>query len=369
MVNPDRVLDVLIRKGPLLPVQIVKELGGTSKTNTFFVGAILSQLSSSNKVIISNLKVGGSPLYYVKGQESKLQDYERYLHEKELRIYNLLKDKKILRDKDLSPVERVGLRNIKDFAKPLEVSLKGTEIFWKWYLLANTEAESIIKGMLNLGSEQSTPEPAKEIQKPIQTEIKSNQEKTNSDQKSDDLISNHINGNSEKEVKEEIKKPVEPTVDETTKKEEPKAEEKKEISSSNNSKLSDDSTSSNSDNSETKSNKSQSFLKYDEETTDKLVKKVKEFFSKREITILNTNVIKANEEVDFIIKVPSAIGTLNFYCSAKDKKKCSDSDLAFAYIKAEKLSLPLLYLSTGEIVKKGIELLETDLKTVSFKQI
>ena len=54
----------------------------------------------------------------------------------------------------------VALRNIKDFAFKLEVSVDNkSEIFWKWYLIDNNEAEKIIKGILEEGvSPLSTPE-------------------------------------------------------------------------------------------------------------------------------------------------------------------------------------------------------------------
>ena len=41
---------------------------------------------------------------------------------------------------------RVVLRNIKDFAIPLNVQNNEQKLlFWKWYLVDNTEAEEIIK--------------------------------------------------------------------------------------------------------------------------------------------------------------------------------------------------------------------------------
>ena len=74
----DKILVLVKQKGPLLPVQLVKEIPGL---NTIFAGAILSELYASKKVFISHIKVGGSPLYYVQGQEEKLQNYTQYLHE------------------------------------------------------------------------------------------------------------------------------------------------------------------------------------------------------------------------------------------------------------------------------------------------
>jgi len=145
MENQDRILAIVREKGPLLPVQISGELG----TNILLASAMLSEISSKGSIKISYLKVGGSPLYYFPEQEHKLQDFYKYLHEKERKTFDLLKQKKVLRDQSLEPVTRIALRNIKDFAKPLQVSgSKGMELFWKWFLTPQSEAETIIRQML-----------------------------------------------------------------------------------------------------------------------------------------------------------------------------------------------------------------------------
>jgi hypothetical protein len=110
---------------------------------------------------LSHLKIGGSPLYYTKGQEHKLQDYSDKLHEKEKKAYELLKEKKVIRDDKLDPVTRVALRQIKDFAVPLNININNsTNIYWKWYLISNEEALELIKSDLNLPKEE------KKIKKP-----------------------------------------------------------------------------------------------------------------------------------------------------------------------------------------------------------
>ena len=125
--NPEeKIIQLIKSKGPVIPAQISKEI----ETNIIMASAYLSELSSNNLVKISNIKIGGSPLYYLPGQEHKLQDFANNLHEKEKKSYDLLKQKKILRDLNLDPVVRVTLRQIKDFAIPLKVDYKGnSEIF------------------------------------------------------------------------------------------------------------------------------------------------------------------------------------------------------------------------------------------------
>jgi len=140
-----KVLELIKKNGPLVPRDLVKEIGG----DTFIIGAVLMQLKDSGKVLVSHTKVGGTPAYYCEGQEENLQELEKYLNEKEKYAYSLLKEKKILRDYGEPTVVRLSLRLIKDFAIPLVVEVNGEdEVFWKWYLTPLDEAEEIIKEIL-----------------------------------------------------------------------------------------------------------------------------------------------------------------------------------------------------------------------------
>ena len=71
------------------------------------------------------------------------------MNDKEKKAYDRLNENKILRDKEQEPVIRVALREIKDFALPLNVKYDNTtEIFWKWHMLNDQEAEQLIKSKL-----------------------------------------------------------------------------------------------------------------------------------------------------------------------------------------------------------------------------
>ena len=66
----EKILEI-VRLGPTFPAKVAKALGGGG--DTMLIGAILSTLISSGDLKVSTLKVGGSPLYYVPEQESKLK--------------------------------------------------------------------------------------------------------------------------------------------------------------------------------------------------------------------------------------------------------------------------------------------------------
>ena len=147
METRDKILEIVKAKGPVIPVQISKEIG----SNILMASAHLAELTASKRLKISTIKVGGSPLYYLPGQEATLQKYTENMNDKEKKAYDSLNSNKVLRDSEQDPVIRVALREIKDFAIPLNVNYNNNrEIFWKWYLASNEEAEQLIKQKLQI---------------------------------------------------------------------------------------------------------------------------------------------------------------------------------------------------------------------------
>jgi len=134
----EQILSIVRREGPVLPVHISRKLG----SDTYFAGAILSELVKSNAIRVSNAKIGGSPLYYINGQESKLDKLYPYLPGKEKEAYDLLRTRQVLQDKECDPPIRVALRIVKDFAYPSEVN---GVLYWRWYLTSEVEAKKLIE--------------------------------------------------------------------------------------------------------------------------------------------------------------------------------------------------------------------------------
>ncbi len=141
----ERLFCLVKSKGPILPVDVSKEIG----TNILFASAMLAELVSNKKIKLTNVKIGGSPLYYVVGQEHKLQDLMKYLNSKDKDVAEKLRENKIVRDSDCKPLERVSLRQIKDYAFPIKVNNNGEiEIFWRWYLYNEEEAKEMVVEIL-----------------------------------------------------------------------------------------------------------------------------------------------------------------------------------------------------------------------------
>jgi len=310
METNERILNLVKERGPILPVQISKEIND----NILMTSARLSELLSNKKIKISNTKVGGSPLYFVQGQERKLQEYSENLAAKEKEAYNLLKQNQILNDSRQEPAIRVALRQIKDFAIPLQVNYQNKqEIFWKWYMLDNIEAESILKERLSKKAESPKDKPEakkEEIQKKEQVQVPEKKE-------------------------ESVKKPILKT--ETTKK----------IENSR----------------ETITKESKHIL------NDSFLNTINKFFTKNKMEIIETKEIKKNSEIDFIATLETPIGNVKYFCKTKNKKKINESDLSTSLLQAQSKGLPLLFLTTGKITKKSKENLNTNFKNILYKEI
>ena len=144
MDNRSEALKVVVERGPLQPSQIAT----TVNTNILFASAILSELVDAKKIKITYVKRGGSPFYYVSGQEEKLMDLAKYLPGKTKEAYDFLSEKVVVRDSHAEPWQRVAFRDLRDYAVPVHVNYKGVqETFWKWYLTTNDEAKSLIKDL------------------------------------------------------------------------------------------------------------------------------------------------------------------------------------------------------------------------------
>ncbi|MFA5176260.1 MAG: hypothetical protein WC413_03315 [Candidatus Nanoarchaeia archaeon] len=286
-----------IRKnGPVLPIQVGKEIG----RDTFYASAFLSDLVRSKKVLFTNAKFGGSPLYYVIGQEHKIQTLYKHLKEKEREAFDLLKQKLVLRDKEMQPAIRVALREIKDFAIPIDVNDNDiTERFWKWYMYPDSEAKSRIMSNLGVKEEKIV---EKEVEKELPKEII-------------------------QEIKQEVKK-EEPIIEEKIKK--PKVERKK---------------------NETKVIEKGEFEE-----------KVLSFLKDHEIDAMESKIIKKGKESNYIVKVPTKIGNMTFFAKAQNKKKLSIADISLAFNEAAQSNLPLLYITNGEPTKKIQEYIEKQLR-------
>tara|TARA_Y100000310_G_scaffold153901_1_gene153460 strand:+ start:24147 stop:25241 length:1095 start_codon:yes stop_codon:yes gene_type:complete len=349
MLDQEKILQFLQHTGPTLPAKVAKNIG----SNILIASAHLSDLASQGKVRISSLKIGGSPLYYLPGQEAKIYPFAAgNINPKDLRVLEKLKQQKVLREENLDVLSKLALRNLKDFAVPIHVTVGGRkQLFWRFHTLTDLGTKEAIKAILELPqavedkiAQQNNAEPQEdEVQDEIAEVI------------DDGLIEADFES-----VAELIEEPVipsselveiEPTTNEVVEDSlEEKVEPIKEIKT------------------KVKKKEKQSTLKKKpvlQKLKDKILPKdglhaeVQNHFEKLNILVSDTEVVRKNTEFNFTVMVPSPVGSIKFYCKAKGKKRCDEKDLSSAYMEAQIKKLPLLFLYSHEINKKAQDMLES----------
>jgi hypothetical protein len=326
MPKEEEIISFLRSRGPIIPSQ----LADAFKTSILIASAILSELSSRSIVKISALKVGNSPLYYLPGQEPKLQDFVSKLNEKDRQTVLILKEKKVLQDSLLDPLTRVSLRQIKDFAKPFFVR-KGSEefLFWRWYLLDEDSAKKIAQF------------PEKKEEKVKATEIKEKEGfKTISQLLKEvpeaDRAEIAEERQSEKQLQREsvVQKPTIPIF-----------ENKNIILSKPKKQI-------------TKSQDQAEFLA-----------QITKFFAENSISVESQEIVSKNKEFDFVIKIKTPVVELKYFCKVLNKKSVNEADLSKAFVQAQSKKIPAMLLITGKLTKKAKEFFNREVSSLIIKEI
>lgn len=300
----ETILAFIKEKGPSLPSDIYKIVG----TSQLFASAMLGELVDNGKLLVTNLKRSTSPYYYLSDQLAQLEGLAQYLGEKDRQTFELLKQKKVLKDTDQTPLVRVSLRTIKDYALPLTITFNNEQsLFWKYFLVEDTDAEHEIKKILGIG--QPSPAPAPRSQPAL--EQKPLPEKPAP----------------KTEAPQTVQKPLAAAL-------------------------------------------AASQGSFAVVAQGELGIEVDSYFKKNGIDVISAQSRnKKHTEIDYLIKIPSAVGTLEYFCKAKSKAKVNDTDVAAALLAGKQKNLPVLFITTGDITKKTLGLLQTELKGVTVQKI
>jgi len=286
-----RIIEILRNRGPTLPIQIARE----TKIDSLFISAFLSELLNEKKIKTSSLKVGGSSLYFLEGQEEQLEKFYNYLHPKESEAYLLLKNKKVLKDSEQEPAIRVALRAIKDFAVAFKIE---EEIYWRYVHAKESEINDILN---SIGKKE------KPIEKELEKEVEEKEEKpTELREKQKKKI--HKTIKEKKIVIEEFKNPLLELAKSQTRKEKPKSD---------------------------------------------FVLKAIDFINKHFKLIEEKGYGK--KEYNCIVEIDTELGPINFLTSVKDKKTISEGDVKKLLLNSQTIPLPALMIYTKEISKKALE--------------
>jgi len=376
-IRREDVLDLLKQRGPIVPTDLRKNL----QADTFLIGAVLSELSSRGLVKVTSIKKGGSPFYYLPGQEEFLESLTVYLHEKDQNTVDWLKGNGVARDDELEMFKRVSLRKVKDYAKPLKARTKeGQEIlFWRYYRVQEQDAVQILRD-----------QQAKIRNDAVDAENKNfaNITSTNENVEKSKQVQDKVENNTNPEIK------IVPSERENIKETSSVASENIKIevndtdSSINNQSSTNSSVKELSDENVHKETQMR-FVSNDDATVQKVAdisnrekamdaslnvglnvfepefdktefyEKLVEYFVSKSIKVVEQEEIGKAKEYKFLLKVPSAVGEILMSCRGKDKKKLNETDIAGALLEAKMLDVSCLFLTNGVFTKKAQKLIDT----------
>ncbi len=367
-----QIISIIERKGPVVPSDLCREL----KIDSIFAGAYLSDLVKSKKLYISNLKIGTSPVYYLPKHKEQLENFSKYLNEKDKRAFEYLKEKKVLRDSKLDSLMQVSLREIKDFAIPLKVN--NSEIFWKYYLLSDETAIAQIRQIFDSEKIQNEKE-KEEIPKRVQEIVKeiakgnltpSSRETAKKEEKKEEIGTERLTEETkqifkessgtvskeelEKELRTKLKKEMEEEKEKIRKliKEELKMELRKESKPA-----------------ETVSVQDTLRKLEPEEVEDVYFQKVFKKFESLKIKMDEIEIVTKNKEYELFADIPSAIGTLRYFCKIRNKPKLNEGDLSSAYLKGQQKNLPTLFVTNGDLSKKAEKMIGKEFKNLAWMRV
>lgn len=320
------VVESIKKDGPSLPSGISKQV----ELSLLFTSALLSEMVADKTLKLSYLKIGGSPLYYLPGQEEALERFITHLNSQEKESFEILKERRIVSEDVLSPVNRVAMRAVKDFAYPLTVNIEGKErSFWRLYSVPLDEAKEKIQEIIDI-EKNGFKKTEKKEQKIESTEQKTEQKQETSAEKKPRKI---------REKKEKI-------IDNSGINPELKIESNIQTNQSSQIQAPINQQSATTISKPIKINKK----------LEEIKDNVKIWLRSKHIEIIQEN---EDEDAPFVVSTPSTVGNLKLLIVFSDKKKISEADVSIAYQKGVNYKMPVLFVIKGELNKKAQEYLGT----------
>ena len=240
---------------------------------------------------------------------------------REREIYNIIKEKKVLREKDLAPWQRIAVKQLPDFASSLNVKYNGdTDVFWKHNLVNDEEAKNAISYILNetLNKEHIVEE--------LVSRTKENIPKINEPLAPAEKLFSPAK-------MEEISSLGQRTLAETEKPEKINLEK-------------------------AEKQKIRKTRKSDTSFYENAVK----FLKNNNINILKEETVRKNREINFVVNIGSPFGNLKYLVKAKSKPSITEADISMAYSEGQLNKVPVIMLVDGNIGKRAMLFAESKMQ-------
>lgn len=308
----DLIMSTLQTRGPSLPVHVAR----ATNLSLLFASAYLSELYGERKIVISNMRVGSSPLYYVPGDVAKLENFVEYLNPKEKEALALLKEEKVLDDEAIPPAIRVALRELKDFAVPLRVKNQDeSKLIWKYFTCSDEDVKQLINPTKHPLVVPKQEAPVIPVQPQVEVQVPE--------------VTLPVHKEPAKQIKHE---PVQEIEETPLPKAAPLAKKKVK--------------------------------------TDDLAfsQKMKDYLLAKDIEVLDI-VNEKKKDWTAKIRIDMPLGKQEFYLVIKDKKKVTSDDLTVTLHKAQLEKMPAYILSPGTLDKEASEYLKHWRNLIKFDKL
>lgn len=325
----EKILALARQRGPLLPADVARVL----KVSSLFASAMLSEMVESKFLQISFLKIGGSPLYYLPGQTQQLEQYVSKLNPKDRGVFELLREKGVLRDSGQELLVRYSLRQLRDFARPLHVARgEAAELYWRFYALSEQEALDIMANPLK-SRERTQQSPQRPV--PLQQSPAPSSPFPAPMQAAPAVQPQHPSP-AQQVLPGARPAPAAPAHAQVPAHPAPakKPRARKERSPEH----------------------------------DSLYQKVATYCASRHMAVRDAKVLTKNRDVECIVGVPGTAGEVAYYCRARAKKTVSDTDLAAVFAQSTVRHMPAILFMTGSLSKKAAAALAS-YATVTVQQL
>ena len=307
--NAAAVIAYVHAHGPVVPNQLRQAL---SAPDNFLVGAVLSELVAAGELAMTDMTYGTSKFYYDPKAPESLEPMGKFLGEKDQRAFALLKEERVVRHTALTPLNRVAMAQIKDFAHFMKLDTpEGPELFWRYYRVSEEQALDLIEEKFFHSYKKKVEPvvvqtPAPTVHTPLATQTAPQP-----------VVLETVS----------VKKPVKK-----------RASKKPSIQT-------------------VSTTESLSRLPpLSVAQANGFAAAIHTFFKEKQIVLVQ-NIASTKTEFSAIVRIPSAVGAVEYFCKAKSKKSTTDGDLAAAVLESQQYKLPLLFLSAGKLTKKATDLL------------
>lgn len=310
MPTEEQILRLLSYTGPSVGSQLAAKINEDS----LLTSAFLADLVRRGKIKISKFKTASSPFYYLDGQEEMLiQLTIKEMNHKDRPTIVKLQENGILRDDQMTLLERVSIRKYPDLALPMQVTIEGAPLlYWRWFQVEPEEFTQVIEKRYN--------PPVKQVEPEVEeTEIEQTEPEV------EETVEEVL-----EETEPEVKDTVETEVEET----EP-VEIQQPI-------------------------KPELVVKKTVKKDEKLLPAAIIHLEQAGCTVQRHDAVKKNREHNFKVLIPTHFGDVPYFVKIRHKKKCDEKDLSAAYMEAEVQRLPLLFLYTGTLNDKAQAIAESD---------